>query len=352
MDATAKTSIAACSGEQRPLEAADLALLETLRRQLVRGVVFLAVIALPFLGLLAFPALIFIDGSTSDLPVVLLFAAVGLAVLCFIGHTQSRNIAMLRGLYALRRHGAAGTKTVRRGELRALLDTDRAIRYDLGGEVSKVWLPIPHANAGGLEFRHAVTALEGLPHQRVELELFELRGAPAPVLLRAAYPGYPPMVSDRAATAQECAEMAAWDLGWVRWFGGILAFLTCLFGASLLGGWIGALVTMALGAAVLVRVLSQARRRVDSQPRMRIVTGLIAEVLDSPVAVGRMTEIRRWYRIGDRLYPTGLEAKDDGLVCGSVVRLHYLDRGLRGGRVLHIASLAGSHGASGESTGA
>jgi hypothetical protein len=328
---------------QQPLEPADIALLRRLQRMLAAAVVSVSVIALVLTGTLAFLAGVLPDipAGRGDASALIVFTVMGLAVvLVFIARAQAHNITMLRQLSALLRRPASVAKAVHRGELQSLASEDGAISYGLGGEPLAVWLPLPHANTDKLEFRKSVAELTGLQQQTVELQLLPIRGAPAPLLLRAAYLNYSPLAAERPATPDECREVAVWDFAGVDRFSKVLLSLVALLVAGIAFGLPGLAAVVLFGAALRLLLKARARRRIELAPRLLTVTGVVAEVLDSAVSVGRYTEQQRWYRVGDRLYPTGRRVpKDESIGCGSVVRMDYVDRGPRGGRILRIEPL-------------
>jgi hypothetical protein len=337
-----KQAVQAATTTEHPLEPGDLSLLRTLRASQSGTLVAVAVLHTMFVsGLVAFSLILFDLGmSDSHAPAVLAFCAVLAALAGFTLYGGARSIRLFRGVGAVLRNPQRAAKQVSRGELAGLSREDGAIRYDLGGESFPVWLPIPHAN-GNIKFAEAVPHLDGLMHQRVVLERLEIAGAPAPLLLRADYPGYPPMVAERAATEQECREVAASDVtGLVL---GFLAFgiLFLLILMLALFGLAGGLPVLLIGVALFEGLRRKLRRWAQIRPRTLSVTGVVAEVVDSVVSIGRYSERQRWYRIGDRLYPTGRAVpEDESITCGSVVRMDYLDRSLRGGRILRIEPLA------------
>lgn len=331
-----------CASSEQPLAGDDLALLRTLRASLSGAIVFIGLISATFvLALVVFCWVLFdLGGSDSRTSVVLMFCCLLAVVAGFAVYRCMRNIRLFLAIGSVLRQPQRFTKMVSRGELAGIFSEDGVLRYDLGGTVLPVWIPIRHANSGNLQCITSAHRLDGLIHQPVLLERFDLADAPASLLLKVEYPGYPPMVAARASTEEECQAVATWDFtgialaGW----GGMLVFV--LFMLLIAFGPIGALPGLIIGTSGVVWMRRKMKRWAAIRPRTLSVTGVVAEVLDSPVAVGRYSELQRWYRIGDRLYPTGLKSPDDDTItCGSVVHMDYVDRSPRGGRILRIETL-------------
>lgn len=337
-----KQAMQSATTTEQALDADDLALLRALRANLSGAIIFISFISVTFvLALVVFGWILFdLGGSDSRVPVVLAFCFL-LAVLAgFALYWSARNIRLFFSIGTVLRHPQRGAKTVSRGELAGIATEEGVLRYDLGAEALPVWIPIRHANNGNLECFKSARRLDGLMHQPVVLQRLDLAGAPAPLLLRADYPGYPPMVTERASTEEECREVAVWD------FTGTTLAMLCvmlvivLFALLVAFGPLGALPGVVVGAIGFVWIRRKMKRWAAIRPRTLTVTGLVAEVLDYPVAVGRYSELQRWYRIGDRFYPTGRASReDDPITCGSVVRMDYVDRSPRGGRILRIEPL-------------
>lgn len=328
---------------EQPLEAADLSLLRDLRAGLKGAIVFLSFVAATMVGaLIAFVAIMFsLGGSDSRVSALFFFCLVLAGVAAFVLNFWARNVRMFIGAGAVLRHPERIVKQVSHGELGGIACEDGVLQYTLGGEAFPVWIPIRHANNGNLEFIKSAGRLDGLMYQPVVLERLSLAGAPAPLLLRADYPGYRPLLVERASTEDECRDVARFDFA-----GLLLGMLMALFALllvimSIVFGPLAGAVVLPMAIAAFVWMKRKMRRWAQIQPRTLTVTGVVVEVLDSAVAAGRSSELQRWYRIGDRLYPTGLMTReDDPITCGSVVKMDYVDRSPRGGRILRMVSLA------------
>jgi hypothetical protein len=336
-----KQAMQAASTEQ-PLGTDDLALLRSLRANLSGAIIFISLISATFvLALAVFCWVVFdLGASDSRVSAVLLFCCVLAVIAGFALYWCARNIRLFLSVGAVLRHPQRFTKTVSHGGLTGVSSEDGVFRYSVGGADLPVWIPIRHANSGNLECIKSARRLDGLTHQPVVLERLDLAGAPAPLLLRADYPGYPPMVTERASTEDECREVAKWDATGIMLgaLGGMLVIM--LFVLLFAFGPIGALPGLIVGASGFAWIRRKMARWAAIRPRTLTVTGVVAEVLDSPVAVGRYSELQRWYRIGDRFYPTGRASPEgDTITCGSVVRMDYVDRSPRGGRILRIETL-------------
>lgn len=338
---------------ERPLEPRDLALLRALRTSLLGGIAMVALAGAGFTAALASTLWGLIDsgmgkGFSPALVMVPLSAA--LAALALLGGV--RGARLVRSVDALLRQPAQAAKKVSVGELTTIARDRRSIRYGLGGEIFEVWLPIPLADTGRIVFERTVPRLDGLLHRRVLLEWLALEGAPRLLLLRVDYPDDPPVVTVREATEQERRAVAWWDHIAYAWFETVLTMLAILVaGVSLfayIDGWmypplIGGLLVATLPIGVVGALTwRRTKRWLAIRPRTLQVTGVIAEVLDNTVSMARYAQTQRWYRIGDRLYATGRKAPEgDAITCGSVVRMDYVDRSPRGGRILRIEPLSG-----------
>ena len=323
---------------EQPLDADDLSLLRKLRENLVGTMIFMSLCCAAILcALVWMTALLFTDSRAS--PVVLVLLPLAVVAGLFLRFHLHR-IRLFQGVLVVLRRPQQVRKTVSRGDLMDISSEDGVVSYGLGGEPLSVWIPFRHAGTGVLEFTRSPSRLDGLKHQPVVLERLALAGAPAPLLLRADYPAYPPMVVERASTDEECSEVASEDFG-------PRSALIIVYGAVWLAvaigfGLVGVLSMLPVGIAGFIWVKRLEKKWAAIRPRTLTVTGVIVEVFDHPVAVGRYAERQRWYRIGDRLYPTGRKApEDDAITCGSVVRMDYVDHSPRGGRILRIEPLSG-----------
>lgn len=339
-----KQAMQTASTEQA-LEDVDLELLRAMRANLWGAIIFIGIMSAAFIGALVAFGWIMIDlGSTDSRVSVLLMFCCVLAVIAGVTvYWCARNIRLFFSASAVLRHPQRFTKTVSRGELAGIAREEGVLRYDLGGVLLPVWIPIRHANNGNLQCITCAGRLDGLMHQPVVLERFDLVGAPAPLLLRADYPAYPPMVTERASTEEECQAVASWDFTGILVAALVGMLALALFFLLTIFGPIGVLPGLILGASAFGWMKRKMKRWAAIRPRTLSVVGVVAEVLDSSVAVGRYSELQRWYRIGDRLYATGLKAPEDeeAITCGSVVRMDYVDRSPRGGRILRIEPLSG-----------
>jgi len=327
---------------ERPLEPADLSLLRDLRAGLKGAIAILSIFSAVVASALVFVvAGMFSLGGDSRVAVLFFFSLALILVVGFALNFWARNIRLFFGAGAVLRHPERIVKQVSHGELGGIAREDGVLQYTLGGEAFPVWIPIRHANNGNLEFIKSAGRLDGLMYQPVVLERLSLAGAPAPLLLRADYPGYRPLLVERASTEDECRDVARFDFA-----GLLLGMLMALFALllvimSIVFGPLAGAVVLPMAIAAFVWMKRKMRRWAQIQPRTLTVTGVVVEVLDSAVAAGRSSELQRWYRIGDRLYPTGLMTReDDPITCGSVVKMDYVDRSPRGGRILRMVSLA------------
>jgi len=337
---------------ERPLEPRDLALLRAFRTSLLGGIAMTTLAGTVFVSALASTLWILVDRGMEhefsiELAAVPLFAAI--AGVAFLGGVRSARL--FRSADALLRRPSRVAKKVSQGELTAIARGKGSIRYDLGGESFEVWLPVPLADTGKIDFERTVPRLDGLLHRRVSLEWLALDGAPR-LLLRVDYPDDPPVVTERVSTEQERRAVAWWDHIAYAWFMAVLAMLAFLAGGVALFAFIDAWAYSRLTGGLLVAALPigaigvhmwrRTKHWLAIEPRTLTVTGVIAEVLDKTVSIGRYARTQRWYRIGDRLYATGLKVPDEETItCGSVVRMDYVDRRPRGGRILRIEPLSG-----------
>ena len=323
----------------QPLDSADLELLRDLRRGLRSAVIFHVIVSAPF----AFAAVAMgwttfdLGSRDSRMPGLLLFCLVCAGFFALAVYFGVKNTRLFRYVGNVLRSPEGFHKTVTRGELGGISEHNGLTRYEVGGEFFPVWIPIRHANNGNLQFIKSARHLSGLIYQPVVLERIDLPGAPAPVLLKVDYQGYPPIVTERASTEEECRDVAAWDFsGMLLWIAGLFVVVFTLVLYSVFGPIVSAVFCL-VGVAAFLWLRRTIKSWADIKPRTLTVTGVVVEVLDSSVAVGRMSELQRWYRIGDRLYPTGRTTRDDDpITCGSVVKMVYVDRSPRGGRILHI----------------
>lgn len=327
---------------EQPLDPADLSLLRDLRAGLKGAIVILSIFSATILSALVLVvAGMFSLGGESQVAVLFFFSLALLLIVGFALKFWARNIRLFLSAGAVLRQPGSIVKKVSRGELGGISREDGVLQYKLGGEAFPVWIPIRHANNGNLEFIKSAGRLDGLLYQPVMLERLELAGAAAPLLLKANYPGYPPLLAERASTEEEGRNVAQFDFT-----GLLLGVLVALFAfllviMSIVFGPLGGAGVLPIAVVAVLWMKRKMRRWAQIQPRTLTVTGVVVEVLDSAVAVGRSSELQRWYRIGDRLYPTGLIAReDDPITCGSVVRMDYVDRSPRGGRILRMVSLA------------
>lgn len=333
---------------ERPLEPRDVALLRALRTSLAGGIAVVAMAGLVFMSVLAGTLWILLDrgigqGFSPELVMAPLFAAVaGMALL-----GGARGIRLFRGVGALLRQPARIAKKVSVGELTAISRERGRIRYDLRGEIFEVWLPIPLADTGRIVFERAVPRLDGLLHRRVLLEWLAIDGESRLLLLRVDYPDDPPVVTEHAPTERERRAVAWWDHIAYAWFMALLAMSAVLAAGiamfAFIDGWMyprltGGLLVAALPiGAIGLLTWRRTKRWLAIQPRMLQVTGVIAEVLDKTVSIGRYAQTQRWYRIGDRLYATRQEPpRDNVLSCGTRVRIDYVDRSPLGGWIVRI----------------
>lgn len=323
----------------------DLALLRSLRANLWGAIIFIAIMSAAFIVALVVFGWIMVDlGSTdSRVSVLLMFCCVLAVIAGFSVYWCARNIRLFFSASAVLRNPQRFAKTVSRGELSGIVSDDGVLHYDLGGVLLPVWIPIRHANNGNLQCITTARRLDGLMHQPVVLERLDLAGAPAPLLLRADYPAYPPLVTERVSTEEECQAVASWDFTGILVAALVGTLALALFFLLMIFGPFGALPGLILGASAFVWMKRKMKRWAAIRPRTLGIVGVVAEVLDSPVAVGRYSELQRWYRIGDRLYPTGRKApeEEDAITCGSVVSMDYVDRSPRGGGILRIEPLPG-----------
>lgn len=338
---------------ERSLEPGDLALLRSLRRSLSGGIAMVALAGSVFVAALIGALWILMDRGlgqrlSPELVAVPLFAAI--AGIAFLGGL--RGVRLLRSVQAPLRQPARAVKKVSVGELIGVSREKGRIRYDLDGESFEVWLPIELADTGKIVFERTLHRLDGLLHRRVLLEWLAIDGTPQRLLLRVDYPDDPPVVAERAATEQERRAVPWWDHIAYAWLIAVFAMLAMLVGGTAMFAFIdawpysrlsGGLLVAALPIGAIVALMWRRTRRWRAiQPRTLTVTGVIAEVLDHTISVGRYASTQRWYRIGDRLYPTGRSApEDDTIICGSIVRMDYVDRSPHGGRIVRIEPLSG-----------
>lgn len=321
------------------LEAGDLDLLRSLRGNLKGAAIFHVFVSVPFaFACVAMGWTIHDLGSQdSRVPGLIVFCLICAAFFALAVYFGIKNTRLYRYLGTALRSPGMLAKTRTRGELAGISDRGGISHYEVSGEFLPVWIPIRHANNGNLEFIKSARRLECLAYQSVVLERIDLPGAPAPILLKVDYQGYPPIVTERASTEEECRDVAAWDFsGMLLWMAGLFVVFFTLVLYSVFGPIVSAVFCL-VGVAAFLWLRRTIKSWADIKPRTLTVTGVVVEVLDSSVAVGRMSELQRWYRIGDRLYPTGRTTRDDDpITCGSVVKMVYVDRSPRGGRILHI----------------
>lgn len=326
-----------------PLGPDDLDLLRALRRNLKGAAIFHVLVSTPFAFALVAMGWVAYDLGSHDSRVsgLVLFCLVCAFFFMLTVYFGIKNTRLFRYLGTVLRSPSMVVKTVVRGELGGIVDRDGIAHYEVGGQCFPVRIPIRHANNGNLQLIPSAGRLKGLLYQPVVLERVELPGTPAPILLKVDYPGYPPIVAERAASEEECRELAAWDsTGLVLWMTGIFFAMFTLLLLSLFGRIAGG-VFFLLGVATVTGMWRKIRSWKDIKPRTLTITGVVVEVLDSSVAVGRMSELQRWYRIGDRLYPSGRTTRDDDpITCGSVVKMVHVDRSPRGGRILRMEPMA------------
>ena len=333
---------------ERALAPRDLALLRALRTSLCGGIAMVALAGTVCAFALAGALWILVDRGLgqgfSPVFVVapLLAAIVGIA---FLGGL--RGVRLFRRVHALLLRPEGAVKKVSIGELTGVSRENGRIRYEMEGESFEVWLPIERADTGKIVFERTVRHLEALLHRRVLLEWLAIDGAPWRLLLRVDYPDEPPVVAERVSTEQERRAVALWGDIAYAWFIAMFAMLAVLVAGVTIFAFLDAWPYSRLSGGLLVAALPisaigafmwrRTRRWLAIQPRTLTVTGVIAEVLDHTVSIGRYARTQRWYRIGDRLYATGKDVPaNDPMACGSRVRMDYVDRSPLGGRILRM----------------
>jgi hypothetical protein len=340
---------------ERPLEVRDLAVLRALRASLFRGVCIAALGGAVVACALAFIGWMLVAGGIgAEFPAGLAVALVLAAIAAVALYDSVRHVRLFRRVSAILREPRQTAKNVSRGELTAVSREQGRIHYEVSGEAFDVWLPVPLADTGKLEFEKSVPRLDGLLHRQVVLEWLRIEGAPRLLLLDVDYPDDPPAIVERAPTAAERRAVAWWDHIAYAWFMAAIAIMVLLVAGVALFAYIDAWMYSRLSGGLLVSALpigaivvlmwGRTKRWLAIQPRTLVVTGLIAEVLDKTVSIGRYSRTQRWYRIGDRLYATRQEPPEDNLlVCGTPVRVDYVDRSPLGGWIVRIELSMGAH---------
>lgn len=337
---------------ERPLEPRDLSVLRALRANLSRGagIAVLAGVAVVF-SLASMLWILIRRGLDNGFPAGLVVALVLGAIAGLALYDGMRHVRLLRRIEAILREPAQVSKKVSRGKLTGLSRENGRIRYALDGESFDIWLPVPLADSGKIEFETSVPRVDGLLGRQIVLEWLDLKGAPRLLLLGVDYPDDAPVIVERACTEKERRDVAWWDHIAYAWFLAVIAMIIVLAGSVALFAYIDAWMYSRLAGGLLVSSLPVGAigvvmwRRTKCwmaiQPRTLIVTGVIAEVLDKTISIGRYARTQRWYRIGDRLYAIRREPpRDNAIACGDRVRIEYVDRRPLGGWILHIEPLA------------
>ena len=326
------------------LEREDLILLMQVRRSLKGDVIFLGLMCTLFVFVLFGAGWVIGSAGYQDrhVPWLILFWLAFFVPLAMLGRVLVGKARQFRHLVTVLRSPGDFRGTVVRGELGGIRPRNGFFHYQIDGECFPVLIPVGYARDGKLELVKSAHRFDGLPKQPVVLRWLPLPGARAPLLLGIDYIHCPAVVTERKSTAEECRDVAAWDFTGLRlWMLGLL-FISSGVAWFVIVAPVAAAVVLLLSALAALRMRRKLTNWANVNPRTLIVTGVIVEVLDSPVSMARTTGFQRWYRIGGRLYPTGMATPPgatSGLACGAEVRVVYVDRSPRGGRIMSMESL-------------